>query len=101
MTRPACEHDPEGEETRVVHALVDFGDKDVIQVGCGDGRVTWRFPGDPRSVLAIDPKPEAVEAARAACPPALRERVTFAIGDITTMALPAGGFDVAVLSWSL
>jgi magnesium-protoporphyrin O-methyltransferase len=101
MTRPSCRHDPEGEETRVIHALVDFAGRDVLQVGCGDGRMTWRFAGRAASVLALDPKAEQIAAARAACPPALRGRVTFRAGDIITAALPPAGFDMAVLSWSL
>ena len=101
MTGPLHRHDPEGEETRVIHELVDFTDRDVLQVGCGDGRMTWRFADRAASVLAIDPKAEMIAAARSACPPALRERVTFQTGDITAGALPPAGFDVAVLSWSL
>jgi ubiquinone/menaquinone biosynthesis C-methylase UbiE len=101
MQHVAPAHDPEGAETRVMHALVDFTGKDVLQVGCGDGRMTWRFADRTRSVLGIDPKTEMIAAARAACPAALRQRVTFQTGDITTAALPSARFDVAVLSWSL
>lgn len=32
--------DPEGTEKKVLHDLVDFKGKDVIEVGCGDGRMT-------------------------------------------------------------
>lgn len=101
MQGGAPAHDPEGVETRVIHALVDFADKDVLQIGCGDGRMTWRFAGHAASVLAIDPNTERIAAAQAACPAALRARVTFQTGDVTAAALPAGGFDLAVLSWSL
>ena len=37
--------DPEGVETRVLHDLVDFRGKDVLEIGCGDGRMTWRYAG--------------------------------------------------------
>jgi ubiquinone/menaquinone biosynthesis C-methylase UbiE len=101
MTPPLYRHDPEGEETRVIHALVDFTGRDVLQVGCGDGRMTWRFAERAASVLAIDPKADMSAAAQVACPPALRHRVVFQTGDIIATALPAAAFDLAVLSWSL
>ena len=48
--------DPEGVETRVVHDLIDFSAKNVLEIGCGDGRLTWRFADAAASVLAFDPR---------------------------------------------
>ena len=36
--------DPEGIEIKEIHELVDYSDADVLEVGCGDGRLT----GDTR-----------------------------------------------------
>ena len=36
----AARFDPEQVETRVIHDLVDFDGKDVLEIGCGDGWVT-------------------------------------------------------------
>ena len=93
--------DPEGHETRILHDLVDFHDKDVVEVGCGDGRMTWRYAAQARSVLALDPKEDRVAQAIASAPAALQPIVTFRVADIATVSLPAGAFDVALLSWSL
>lgn len=93
--------DPEQAETRAIHELVDFTGADVLEVGCGDGRLTWRYAGDARSVLAIDPSEEAIAQARANTPDNLRHIVTFEPGDITSASLPAGEFDIVVLAWSL
>ena len=93
--------DPEGVETAVIHELVDFRGKDVLELGAGDGRLTWRYADRARSVLAIEPKELLVEQARAALPPALRGRVTFRVGDATTDPLPVGAFDAVVFSRSL
>src|SRR6476661_1400115 len=93
--------DPEGAETRVIHDLIDFADKDVLDVGCGDGRMTWRFAEQTRSVLGLDPVAASVEQARLDTPAHLRSKVTFQIGDITAAKLPAAAFDVVALSWSL
>ena len=93
--------DPEGNETRVIHDMVDFAGKDVLEVGCGDGRLTWHFAPSTRSVLALDPDESMLARARVSQPRELRSRVVFRTADITTAELPQAAFDVAVLSWSL
>jgi ubiquinone/menaquinone biosynthesis C-methylase UbiE len=93
--------DPEEAETRVIHKLLDFTGKDVLDVGCGEGRMTWRFAESTHSTLGIDPIAGSIETARASVPAGLRARVSFQVADITTTDLPRTTFDVAVLSWSL
>jgi hypothetical protein len=34
--------DPEGNETHALHALVNLKAKHVLEIGCRDGRMTWR-----------------------------------------------------------
>jgi 2-polyprenyl-3-methyl-5-hydroxy-6-metoxy-1,4-benzoquinol methylase len=70
-------------------------------VGCSDGRMTWRYAAQARSVLALDPKEERVAMAIASTPEALTPIVTFRVADIGTVSLAAEAFDVAILSWSL
>jgi PAS domain S-box-containing protein len=48
--------DPEQAETRIINQLIDFAGVDVLDVGCGDGLLTWRFAGPARSVLGLDPE---------------------------------------------
>jgi 2-polyprenyl-3-methyl-5-hydroxy-6-metoxy-1,4-benzoquinol methylase len=35
--------DPEGNETTAIHELIDFQGADVLEAGCGDGRLTTTF----------------------------------------------------------
>ena len=93
--------DPEGTETRALHGLVDFGGKDVLEIGSGDGRLTWRYAGRAKSVLAIDPKDDRVATAIEETPPGLESLVTFRAGDFTQMDAFDRAFDVALFSWSL
>ena len=93
--------DPEGVETKAIHDLVDFAGKDVVEVGCGDGRLTWRFADAAASVLAFDPDEAVIEAAREQTPAALRGRVEFRVADMASIRLAAGAYDVGVLSWSI
>src|SRR5579871_6320679 len=93
--------DPEENETRILHTLIDFRDKDVLEIGCGDGRMTWRYAAHARSVLALDPNANRIEQGIASTPDACKPVVTFRVADIVATTLPEEAFDVAVLSWSL
>lgn len=95
------ELDPEQVETRIIHRLIDFAGKDVLDIGCGDGRMTWRFAEPTHSVLGLDPEAKSIATARASMPDQLRAKVTFQVADITTATLPPAAYDVVVLSWSL
>jgi ubiquinone/menaquinone biosynthesis C-methylase UbiE len=93
--------DPDENETRAIHELVAFDDKDVLEIGSGEGRLTWRFAAPARSVLALDLNQVRIESALANTPGALQAKLTFQVADITAIELPEAAFDVAVLSWSL
>lgn len=93
--------DPEGAEPRILDELFDFTDKDVLEIGSGGGRLTWRYAERARSVLGLDAQASSVAAAREALPVHLRSRITFAVADVTATAPPASAFDVALLAWSL
>ena len=93
--------DPEEVETRIIHDLVDFNGKDVLEIGCGDGRLTWRYADSAASVVAFDPDEEAIESALEDTPDGLQSRVELRVADITTIDLPEAAFDVAILSWSI
>ncbi len=93
--------DPEGAEPRALGELVDFTGKDVLEIGSGEGRLTWRYAERARSVLGLDASAKSVAAAREALPAHLRERVRFEVADVTATEPPAAAFDVALLAWSL
>src|ERR1700738_9726 len=93
--------DADGSERRVIHELVHFSGKDVLEIGCGNGRVTWCYADCAASVLAVDPREKDIEQARQQTPEALRSRVTFVNADATTLDLPVRAFDVAVFSRSI
>lgn len=93
--------DPEGTELATLDRLVSFSDKRVLEIGCGDGRLTSSLAERARQVLAIDPDRHAVGRARRAVPRHLKDRVRFEVGQGESHELPAEGFDVALFSWSL
>lgn len=95
--------DPEGTEIGVIHELVDFSGKAVLEVGCGDGRMTWRYAEQAASVLALDTNQEKIEQAIKNTPESVRAKVRFLMADINDveLELPIETFEVAILSHSL
>jgi 2-polyprenyl-3-methyl-5-hydroxy-6-metoxy-1,4-benzoquinol methylase len=93
--------DPEDTETNALHDYADFTGKRVLEIGCGDGRLTWRYADRAASVVAIDPKAEDIEIALEDCPEELRPTIEFRAVRLEELELPAEKFDLALLSWSL
>jgi 2-polyprenyl-3-methyl-5-hydroxy-6-metoxy-1,4-benzoquinol methylase len=89
--------DPERNELRALSRMVrSFAGLRVLEIGCGDGRVTRHYANSAASVIAIDPRTESIDALRAEWP-AVDAR---AIG-IEGLDLPPHSVDVAIFSWSL
>lgn len=95
--------DPEGNETEALFSLVELGDTEVLEVGCGDGRLTWRYADRTAHVTAIDPFEDGIARAREHQPERLKERVDFRCVAFEEFAAEtrSAAFDVAILSWSL
>jgi ubiquinone/menaquinone biosynthesis C-methylase UbiE len=93
--------DPEGTEISVIHELVDFSGADVLEVGCGDGRLTWRYGEEAATVLAMDMNGEKIERATEATPASLRSKLNFVVADIAKVELSPNAYDMAILSHSL
>jgi ubiquinone/menaquinone biosynthesis C-methylase UbiE len=93
--------DPDGTEPAAIAQTVELDGKHVIEVGCGTGRLTGFVAARAASVYAFDPKPDAVEEARASLAAELRERVRFAVHDAESLDRPRRRFDLALCGWSL
>ena len=89
--------DPEGNEARALSRMVaSFAGLRVLEIGCGDGRMTRYFAGQARSVVAIDPDSELIEALKADWPAVDARAIGIADLDLTPHLS-----DVAIFSWSL
>jgi len=73
----------------------------VIEVGCGDGRLTEGIASDAYEVFAFDPDPQAVADAQARLAAGLQQRVTFRVGSAREIDIPRTQYDIVVFSWSL
>ena len=94
--------DPAGDETRALRAAANWRGKRVLEVGCGDGRLTLRLASlGATSILAIDPDAALVRGARKALPERYRARIRYQVGSVERLRRRKDLFDIAVLSWSL
>jgi 2-polyprenyl-3-methyl-5-hydroxy-6-metoxy-1,4-benzoquinol methylase len=95
--------DPENNETRALFELADFSGQRVLEIGCGDGRLTWRYADKAADVTAIDPYAPSIARAKARLLRELQGRVEFrhiAFEDFAAASEPST-HDLAILSWSL
>jgi S-adenosylmethionine-dependent methyltransferase len=88
-------------ETHAIAGAVDLPGRRVLEVGCGEGRVTAMLARTARSVLAIDSNADTIEKARAAVPVRWRRRVRFAVADAETFEPEPATADVVVFGWVL
>jgi ubiquinone/menaquinone biosynthesis C-methylase UbiE len=93
--------DAEKSERKALHKLVDFRNQCVLEVGCGEGRLTWEYAHLARQVAGIDPDPEAIRVAYYDMPPELRKTTAFACASSLHLPFPHETFDIALLAWSL
>jgi ubiquinone/menaquinone biosynthesis C-methylase UbiE len=92
--------DPEGAHLAALRRLGDFAGRRVLEMGCGEGRLTLGIAADAAYVFAFDPDADAIARARNALPDEL-ERVTYKVASATQIELEPHSFDLAVFSWSL
>jgi len=93
--------DEAGIESAAIDHLVTLRGKRVLDVGCGDGRLTTFAAARDATVYAFDPSQENLLAAEAALTVEQKSRVRF--GAHTAEALDTGRerFDLALCGWSL
>jgi ubiquinone/menaquinone biosynthesis C-methylase UbiE len=93
--------DAERNEAKYLHAFADFTGRRVLEVGCGEGRMTWQYAKAARSIIGIDPDRDALRVATVDRPADLQSRVIFACSDSQHLPFPKETFDIAILAWSL
>ncbi|MEN8246615.1 MAG: class I SAM-dependent methyltransferase [Thermodesulfobacteriota bacterium] len=83
-------------ELRKIDEFVKLEGKQILEVGCGDGRLTAFLAQKADKVTAIDPEENQIKAAKAAV-----QGADFQIGYGEALAFPEESFDLVFFSYSL
>ena len=86
--------DAEGAHLAAIFRAADFQGRHVLEIGSGEGRLTWGFAPLADSVLAFDPDADVVAAARADCPDELREKVRFEVASTEEIEVEPQSIDL-------
>ncbi|MBU4032395.1 MAG: class I SAM-dependent methyltransferase [Candidatus Thermoplasmatota archaeon] len=88
--------DRNGVESKKIQEYAKLAGKDVLEVGCGNGRVSVMIAPFVKSLIAIDPDEEQLNIARSKIP-----HVDFRHGSGEALEFPAESFDIVTFTFSL
>ena len=94
--RPSMQRDSAQIIAAKIRQAFDLRGRRVLEVGCGDGRVTALIAQEPAQLVAIDPDAARISRARQD-----RPGVDFRIGTGEDLKFPAGFFDLVLFTLSL
>ena len=80
---------------------VEWRNKRVLEIGCGDGRLTLRLAGLGANVHAIDPSTESIRVAQSKKPTRFIDQIRYRVGTAEQLKYKSESFDIVVFAWSL
>ncbi len=93
---------PSDLELNTLRSLADFSGCRVLEIGAGDGRLSWPFAPEAAEWIALDPDADEIAAARGEREKDReKEKVRLVIGDGRALSFSSGHFDIAFFTWSL
>ena len=93
--------DPEQNEVQALNGVTDWRGKHVLEVGCGDGRLTRRLAQLGAVMRANDPDAGLIEKASKNLPQRFAKKVSYKVGQAERLAEASEAFDIVVFSWVL
>jgi ubiquinone/menaquinone biosynthesis C-methylase UbiE len=93
--------DPEGNERHTLHKYVEFNNQRVLEIGCGEGRLTWQYAKKTHRTVGVDLDRDSLRVAVFDTPASLNDRTFFSCADSRYLPFSKEAFDIAILAWSL
>ncbi len=79
-----------------IEECIELNGKTLLEIGCGDGRLTAQLAGKADAITAIDPDESSIEAARRNI-----NGVNFRVGSGEELDFANQSFDIVLFSYSL
>ncbi len=95
------DYPPPGMEVRLIQGFVDLKARRILELGCGDGRLTRQLAHFASSVVAVEPDPTRVAIARRTASSEGISNVSFRVGSAERLRVHSAPFHIALFSWSL
>jgi len=90
------EYDIDGIQVKIIRGAIDFCQKHVLEIGCGDGTTSPHLALGTKTYTAIDPDRELITRARG-----LGHGVIFKVGSGQALEFDNGIFDIVLFTLSL
>jgi ubiquinone/menaquinone biosynthesis C-methylase UbiE len=101
MNPPEPIRDPERTEVRSLQPYLPLPGDRVLDIGCGDGRLTWLLARTAALAAGIDIDLDELQKATGARPETVSAQVYFPVAASEAMPFPDQLFDLAIFTWSL
>lgn len=94
----ATRYDIHNTERQYLLDFLDVEGSDILEIGCGEGRLTWKYADLASTVTGIDLVP--LQDALNNRPDDLRDRVRFVAASALDLPFANYAFDHVVFAWS-
>lgn len=95
------DYPPLGMEVRLIQRFVSLKGRSILELGCGDGRLTRQFAPFASTVVAVEPDPAKIALARRTATSEGIGNISFRVGSAERLRVGGAHFDIALFSWSL
>jgi ubiquinone/menaquinone biosynthesis C-methylase UbiE len=97
----ATEIDPARVMPHAIFQTADLRGTRILEVGAGDGRLTFQYASQPRSVIGIDTKEQDIRSAAAGSGREIGGQVQFLCASATALPFSGEQFEIVLLASSL
>lgn len=92
--------DPENNEVEYLRRFAPLEGSRILDIGCGDGDLTFRYAGLATGVIGVDPDLSRLRTALSIGAEEPSKRVQFAAAHGEALPFPSGYFDLAIFTSS-
>lgn len=100
-TNMYLQRDPEQIEIHMLRDFAELEGKHILEIGSGDGRLTWRYARYAGRVTTLEPHAGTVAQAQKLRPADIGAKVALTCSQAEQLPFAKQTFDGAIFAWSL